>query len=142
MKHILKSLFTVLAVLCFQLSFAGGPDWKEMKAFHSVMAKTFHPAEEGKLQPLRDNAADLMVKAKTWRASAIPAGLDKDKVGSSLDRLLGKCEEIERAVNAKKTDAELKTLITQAHDIFHEVAEKCQPGDHKHDHEGHEGHKH
>lgn len=129
-----------MTVLSFQLSFAGGPDWKEMQAFHSVMSKTFHPAEEGKIQPVRDNAADLLAKAKTWKASAVPATLNKEQVTKSLENLVAKCEEIAKAVKAKKGDDDLKKLITEAHDVFHEVAEKCQPGDH-HDH-GHEGHKH
>lgn len=141
MKSIFKSVFVLVAILSFQMSFAGGPDWKEMQAFHGIMAKTFHPAEEGQLKPVRDNADDLLAKAKVWKASAVPASLNKEQVTKSLENLVAKCDEIAKAVKANKSDDELKKLITQAHDVFHEVAEKCQPGDHGHDH-GHEGHKH
>ena len=137
MKSIVKFAFFILAAFCIQFSYAGGADWKEMNTFHSVMSKTFHPAEEGKFQPVRDNAADLLAKAKTWKASIVPANLNKEQVTKSLDKLVAKCTELNKAVKAKKGDEDLKKLITEAHDIFHEVAEKCMPDEH-----GHEGHTH
>ena len=49
-----KILLLSFATLCF--SFANNiqaqqkEKWKELDAFHEVMSKTFHPAEEGKLE--------------------------------------------------------------------------------------------
>ena len=45
--------------------------WKQMEDFHGVMSKTFHPAEEGNLKPLKENAATLVAKAKAWESGAI-----------------------------------------------------------------------
>ena len=28
-------------------------DWNELKDFHKVMAQTFHPSEEGNLEPIK-----------------------------------------------------------------------------------------
>ena len=42
-------------------------DWKEMHSFHGVMSKTFHPAEEGNVAPLKENATALVQKAKEWQ---------------------------------------------------------------------------
>lgn len=137
MKSILKFAFFLVTACSISFSYAGGTDWKEMNTFHSVMSKTFHPTEEGKFQPVRDNASDLLAKAKTWKASAVPSTLNKEQVTKSLDKLVAKCTELDKAVKAKKGDDDLKKLITEAHDIFHEVAEKCMPGE-----PGHEGHKH
>lgn len=39
-------------------------DWKEMHLFHAVMGKTFHSAEEGKLQPLKDSSNALVTRAQ------------------------------------------------------------------------------
>jgi len=36
---------------------------------------------------------------------------------------------LENAVKAKKSDKELTTLITATHDVFHEIKEKCKPGE-------------
>jgi len=41
------------------------------------------------------------------------------------------CKEVKKAVAANKTDAELKQLITKAHETFHELTEKCKPGEEK-----------
>lgn len=130
-----------MALVCFQSAFAGGTPWKELQTFHTVMAKTFHPAEEGNLQPLKDNAADLLAKAKEWKAAPVPVGFKKEETAKVLTELVAKCEEIQKAVKAKADDKKLTVLITEAHDVFHQIAEKCRAGDEHHDH-GHEGHKH
>ncbi|HRH33863.1 MAG TPA: hypothetical protein PKY12_02345 [Catalimonadaceae bacterium] len=143
MKTIQKLFLVIVALFAFQPSFAGDPIWAELQTFHSVMAKTFHPAEEGNLAPLKANAADLLAKAKAWKAAAVPAGFKKEETAKVLTELVAKCEEINKAVTAKADDKKLTALITEAHDVFHQIAEKCRAGDEGHGHEhGHEGHKH
>lgn len=124
MKSI-KTLSLALIALVFSLTANAQAEWKELKDFHTVMSKSFHPSEEGKLQPLKDNAADLVAKAKAWNESKAPAGYDKDKVAKTLGKLVRKCEEVQAAVVAKKSDDDLKKLIGEAHDIFHQIVEKC-----------------
>jgi hypothetical protein len=43
--------------------------------------------------------------------------------------LVASCEAVEAAVKAKKSDKELTSLITKAHDDFHEIKEKCVVGE-------------
>jgi hypothetical protein len=107
-------------------AFAAAGEWKEMEAFHMVMAETFHPTEEGNLQPLRDNAGDLAAKARTWRDSKVPAGYDGEKTAKALNGLVARCEKLEAAVKAKQSDAELTKLITEAHDAFHAIIGECK----------------
>lgn len=59
-----------------------------------------------------------------------------------LKALVAKCEEIQKAVKAKADDKKLTTLITEAHDVFHQIAEKCREGSNDHEGHGHEGHQH
>jgi hypothetical protein len=40
--------------------------------------------------------------------------------------LVQDCKALTEAVQTKKSDKELKTLITKAHDTFHQFAEKCK----------------
>ncbi|MDI1234629.1 MAG: hypothetical protein PSX81_10130 [bacterium] len=126
MNIIKKLALFVVAIISFQPAFAGNGEWAELKAFHSVMSKTFHPAEEGKLQPVKDSAANLLAKAKLWQASAVPADYNKDETTKTLTLLVAKCEELNVAVIANKSDADLKKLITEAHEIFHQIVEKCR----------------
>ncbi|HRG93004.1 MAG TPA: hypothetical protein PLZ10_08635, partial [Chitinophagaceae bacterium] len=100
--------------------------WKEMHDFHDIMSVTFHPAEENNLQPLKDSAAVLVERAKTWKKSTVPEGYNGAVTQPILEKLVTECKAIKAAVAAKKTDAELKAMITKAHDIFHEIMEKCR----------------
>lgn len=125
-KQIKTLLFAALFVCVSGYIQAQKADWKEMHAFHSVMSKTFHPAEEGNLQPVRDNAKELVAKAKSWQFSGVPAGFNATKSKEVLKRLVTKCTTIEAAVKDKKSDDSLKAMITEAHEIFHELMEKCR----------------
>jgi predicted outer membrane protein len=121
-------LFFVAAILSVA-SYAQQAEWKQMEEFHSVMSKTFHPAEEGNLKPTKDNAATLTAKAKAWESAPIPKGYDAAIAKPILKKLVTSCEAIEAGVKAKKSDKELTALITKAHDNFHEIKEKCVVGE-------------
>ena len=54
MKKFLPLLMIFAAVAYFKpVQAQQKAKWKELEAFHEVMSKTFHPAEEGKLEPIR-----------------------------------------------------------------------------------------
>lgn len=99
--------------------------WKEMEDFHGVMSSTFHPAEEDNLQPVKSNAGNLLKKAKAWQKSSVPQGFNAAATKPILKNLVKQCTVIKEAVAQKKSDAELKVLITEAHEVFHEIKEKC-----------------
>jgi len=120
-----KFLLFAIISLFTTFSFGQKAEWKQMKDFHKVISKTFHPAEEGNLKPAKDSAAVLVAAAKTWGQSIVPAGYNEKVVKPILKRLYKQCFEFEKAVAAGKSDAELKTLISQVHDTFHEIMEKC-----------------
>ncbi|MCC6461359.1 MAG: hypothetical protein IT260_12870 [Saprospiraceae bacterium] len=101
-------------------------NWKEMHDFHEVMSTTFHPAEEGNLAPLREKAGLLVERAQAWKKSAVPAGYKAELTGEILKRLVKQCKTVQKAVKKGKSDAELTASITKAHDIFHEIMEKCR----------------
>ena len=54
--------------------------WAEKDAFHKVMSETFHPAEEGKLEPIRKRSQEMMDVAIAWKNLTAPAGYDKGKI--------------------------------------------------------------
>lgn len=123
----MKKLFVMAAALFLHIAvFSQQGDWKEMHTFHSVMSKTFHPAEEGNLKPVKENATELVAKAKSWQRSKAPAGYNEKVTSPILKQLVDKCNAIDAAVKAKKSDKELTKLISEAHDIFHEIMEKCK----------------
>lgn len=130
MKNFL--IFFALALLTFsaqnmlaQTAKTKAP-WKEMHDFHDVMSTTFHPAEEGNLAPLKEKSGLLVERAQTWKKSAVPAGYNAEKTADTLKRLVKQCKAVNKAVKKGKPDAELTASITKAHDIFHEIMEKCR----------------
>ena len=122
-----KILFLMLALSFTALPvFSHETKWIEMENFHAVMSVSFHPAEENNLQPLKLKSADLLSKAKAWQKSAAPEGFNADVTKPILKKLVKQCKLIKTAVNDNKADADLKVMITKAHDIFHEIKEKCK----------------
>jgi hypothetical protein len=121
----MKKIFTAILIMMATLTFAQKVNWKEMHDFHAVIGKTFHPAEENNLKPTKDSAAVLLQKAKLWQASVVPNGYNAAITKPILKQLVASCTAVQKAVQQKKSDAELKTLITKTHDIFHEIMEKC-----------------
>jgi hypothetical protein len=126
MSNIKTFLLAMLAIITFQTASAQKIAWKELQDFHTVMAATFHPTEEGNMAPLKEKSGDLLAKAKTWQASPVPAGFKKDETTAVLTKLVAQCDLINRSVAAKADDAELKREITTAHEIFHTIVEKCR----------------
>lgn len=101
-------------------------NWKEMHDFHEVMSVSFHSAEEGNLAPLREKSALLLDRAEAWKKSDVPVGYDAKMTKAVLKRLVKQCKTVNKSVKKKAADELLKTQITAAHDIFHEIMEKCR----------------
>lgn len=99
--------------------------WDELDAYHTVMAATFHPAEEGNLKPLMERAGELAEKAKALKASAIPEKFQKEGVKTSIKLLAKESKAIDKFVKTKPSDADLTKSITALHDRFHQVMEEC-----------------
>jgi hypothetical protein len=127
MKHLFAMfLFAAAWAAPFSLNAQTKAPWKQMHDFHTVMSATFHGAEEGNLIPLKERAGELVQKSKEWQKSAVPSGYNPKLTKDTLKRLTKQCKDVEKAVKAKKSDKELTAGITKAHDIFHEIMEKCQ----------------
>ncbi|HKC35535.1 MAG TPA: hypothetical protein VKB95_05705 [Chitinophagaceae bacterium] len=104
--------------------------WQELDAFHEVMSKTFHPAEEGKLEPIRSRSAEMLEKAIAWKNSTAPEGYDQKAVKENLKDLVKGAKEINKMVQDKADDASLKEKLSKLHDSFHQIVEKCEKEEH------------
>jgi len=131
MKKIYPLLLAVTAVLFVKpVTAQEKARWNEMEAFHEVMSKTFHPAEEGKLEPIRTRSQEMADKAKAWKSSSAPEGYNKKAVKKSLNTLVKGANEINSLVKSKAADDILKKKLSALHDVFHEIMEKCEKEDH------------
>lgn len=102
------------------------PIWKEQNTFHSFMSAAFHPAEEGNFMPLKERADSLLLAAKNWQASPIPADFKPAETKAALKKLVIKCTAVKKAVDEKVSNEILMKLITEAHDVFHTIVGECR----------------
>ena len=99
--------------------------WPALKDFHGVMSQTFHPAEEGNLEPVKTRSEELMNKAAALLKSDIPADFRTPAILASAEKLQKKTKVLHRLVTGKAPDAEITKSLTEAHDIFHEIVGLC-----------------
>jgi len=99
--------------------------WPTLDEYHSIMSKTFHPAEEGNIEPTKTNATLLVEKAKLLNQSAIPETLIKPGIKELIIKLEKESIELAELVKSKQADAKLKQAIFALHDRFHEIMGKC-----------------
>lgn len=104
--------------------------WAEKDAFHKVMSETFHPAEEGKLEPIRKRSMEMVNAAIAWKNSTAPEGYDKQKVKKDLQKLVKGAKKLHNNVQKNASDNDLKEELTELHDLFHQITEKCSGEDH------------
>ena len=51
--------------------------WPALAEFHTVMSATFHPAEEGDFDPVKQRSGELVDKAASLVKSVVPAKFHK-----------------------------------------------------------------
>ena len=109
----------------------GKSAWKELDAFHGVMAAAWHPAQDGDLAPARARATELLAKAEAWAASIAPAGCVKPDSKARLAKLVVNAKRVVELVENKGTDDALKSLVKVLHDDFESGLESsCSAGGH------------
>ena len=99
--------------------------WPALKDFHGVMSQTYHPAEEGNLEPIKTRSEELMNKAAALLKSDIPADFRTPAILASAEKLQKKTKALHKMVVAKAPDADITKSLTEAHDIFHEIVGLC-----------------
>lgn len=123
-------LFTLVLVLAFSaiIKAQNVADWKEKNDFHKIMAQTFHPAEEGNFQPIRDRIDEMVTKAKAWQNSPVPVEIrDVKKMKKNLGKLVKLTKKLQSNIKAGAPDQAVLKQLTALHDVFHTIVGICQP---------------
>jgi len=127
MKSFVRTLVFFLAMIpAMSIAQQKGKTWAEQENFHTFMSSTFHPAEDGNFQPLREKANDMLAAAQKWASSDIPGDYDTDKTKAELHTLVKLVNGLADAVHANADDTKLLPLITSAHDSFHRIVGECK----------------
>jgi predicted outer membrane protein len=132
----MKKLMNLTAAIALLVSMSFAQEqkapWPQMEAFHSVMSTTYHPAEEGKFEPIKTRIGEMVTAAMAWQKSEPPAGYDKPGLKEKLKDLTKGAKELEKLIKKQVPDAELKTKFTALHDLYHEIVGLCADSEEKH----------
>jgi hypothetical protein len=105
---------------------ASGSGWKELDAFHAIMAAAWHPVtKSGDLAPARQKADSLSASAKLWAAAKAPAACDTKAIRDAIADVVKGSERVASLVTAKATDADLKSALHDVHERFEVVEQGC-----------------
>jgi hypothetical protein len=130
-----KIRLTVVALIAFvttSLAQTKPAPWAELKNFHHFMSASFHPAEEGNFEPLKQKADSMLTAAKQWLTAPVPAEYKPSETKKALKQLVKECDGIKRAVASNASDADLLKKITAAHDVFHTIVKECKKEEETH----------
>ena len=109
--------------------------WPELKTFHGVMSQTFHPSEEGNLEPIKARSAEMVAKADTLFKSVIPAEFDKKEVREAVNKLAVDSKKLDEMIKKKGSVEAITKALSALHDTFHLIVEKCsKPEEHHEQH--------
>jgi Tfp pilus assembly protein PilO len=104
--------------------------WPELKAFHTVMSATFHPAEEGNLKPIKAQSADLAAKAAKLQNSLPPKEFSKPTIIAAVKKLATESKALDLLIKKKAKDAIILKNLTALHNRFHEIVGLCKEEKH------------
>lgn len=100
--------------------------WAELESYHEIMSQTFHPAEEGKLEPIRKLAGELAARSQAWLASTPPKIYDTPNIKAILVKLNAESKALADSLAQGAKDEQLKKDLTALHDRFHEIMGACR----------------
>ncbi len=105
--------------------------WAELKSFHGVMSQTFHPAEEGKLEPIKTRSGEMAEKAQVLAKVNIPAEFATPAIKKAVKKLQKDSKALDKLVKGKKaSDEEITKSLSALHDVFHEIVGLCKNENH------------
>ena len=99
--------------------------WPEIKAFHKVMSQTFHPSEEGNLQPIKERSAEMAEKAAALKSAIVPTPFHKKEIIAAINTLAKDSKALDKLVKAKASDAKITKALLDLHEVFHTIVGLC-----------------
>jgi hypothetical protein len=97
--------------------------WPALKSFHEVMAATFHPSEEGKLEPIKKQIDEFVNRAAELKTAPRPSEYDNAKVNTVITKLNVGAKELKVLIVKKAPDAQIRTKLSTLHGLFHQIVD-------------------
>ena len=129
-----KLILILISIISFQFVQAQSimDKWPELKTFHSIMSQTFHPSEEGNLQPIKERSKEMMEKAEQLTDSKIPVEYKTDAIVKAVEQLKSDTKKLHKMVGNKASDKEITAALSALHDVFHQIVGLCKKENEQH----------
>jgi hypothetical protein len=109
-------------------------DWKELDAFHKIMAKAYHPLKDsGNLAPTKQLIKQLADDAEKWSNSELPEKVNTPEMKEKLQKLKIDARALENEIQSGAIDDIIKVRMNQLHDQFHEIMKAWHSNDNEHE---------
>jgi len=116
-------------------------DWKELDAFHKIMAKAYHPLKDsGNLDPTKQLINQLADEAEKWSNAALPDNMNTPEVKARLQKLKTDSRALANEIHEGASDDQIKDQMIKLHDQFHEIMKAWihndgEEGEDEHEHQ-------
>ena len=104
--------------------------WGELEAFHQSIALTFHPAEDGDFEPVKNDSDELVENAEKLSIVKLPVYFEKSQnkklkkeVQITLQKLVKQSKELHSLVEKKATNELLLEQLSNLHSTYHRIEE-------------------
>lgn len=104
--------------------------WKELDAYHTLMAASWHPAKNNDLKPIRAKADSLAASAKAWAASKVPTACETKPIKDAIADVVTGSAKVAQLVTSQAADADVRAALHDVHERFEVVEKGCKPGHH------------
>lgn len=95
--------------------------WPALGEFHAVMSTTFHAAEKGKFDPIKQRSGEMVDKADILKKSAIPQPQNTPQMKAALADLHKKATDLNEMIMKNAKDEKINKSLILVHDAFHKV---------------------
>jgi hypothetical protein len=99
--------------------------WPALGEFHAVMSTTFHAAEKGKFDPIKQRSGEMVDKADILKKSKVPEPQNTPQMKAALADLHKKATDLNEMIMKNAKDEKINKSLILVHDSFHKVVGLC-----------------
>ncbi|MFD1315052.1 hypothetical protein [Namhaeicola litoreus] len=100
--------------------------WPELDDFHKVMQETYHPSEEGDLDPIKGRIDEMVLKAHTLKNNSVPDEFNTPEIVAAEENLYKGSLELQKLIEQDSDDEAITASLESLHDVFHDIVGLCK----------------
>ena len=126
MKALRLAIVLLVTTFAFQMNAqSASTKWSQLHEYHELLSKTFHPAENGNLNAIK-NAHDYLVqRSEALDINTMPSELKSETLVAQVGILKKMTKKLSELITNKAPDVEIMRTFQNVHDVFHKIEKEC-----------------